>query len=88
LLIRGKTIEIRVRTMQRETTRKEENRGRTKRGTIVLFLGLCYMWVTGFEKYYIRMEKGKGSFYALMIIFKGRILMVVLRRTGLRMIIR
>jgi len=78
---------MRVRTIQRETTMKEENRGRTKRGTIVLLLGICYMWVTGFEKYYIRKEKGKASFYVLIIIFKRGMLMVVMRRTGLRMII-
>jgi len=43
MVIGGKTIETRVRTMQRETTRKEENRGRTKRGVIVVLLRICYM---------------------------------------------
>jgi len=32
-------------------------------------------------------EKGKGLFYTLIIMFKRGILMVVTRRTGLRMII-
>jgi len=43
LVIGGKTIETRARTMQGETMRKEENRGRMKRGIIVILLGICYM---------------------------------------------
>lgn len=41
--MRGKTIEVRVRTIQREATMKEENGRGVKRGSIVAMLRRCYI---------------------------------------------